>query len=142
MQEDEHEKEKEEQHEEKEPQEPEEAEEPQPSKRPKKGVCLVTTEQKKYLKSLILHGPSFRVEVYWTCGQPKCGVRCKQSGKSMFCYSYPSFTVLIELCNEMVQFFEKTPNAKWDRVNYKANSVLMSLRQKYRSELKDTPPLV
>ena len=54
MQEDENEKEKEEQHEEKEPREPQEDEEAQESpqsKRPKKGVCRVTSEQKKHLKS-------------------------------------------------------------------------------------------
>ncbi|CAE7537668.1 unnamed protein product [Symbiodinium sp. CCMP2592] len=119
---------------------PDQAQQP---KRVKKGECLVTSEQKKHLKSLIAHGPTYRVEVYWTCAAPKCGVRCKESGKSMFCYTWASFTVLIELCNEMVQFFEKNgKNVKWAQVNYEANSVLMNLRRKYRAELKATPPLV
>ncbi|CAE7020902.1 unnamed protein product [Symbiodinium sp. CCMP2456] len=123
------------------PQEEEEGKEDkddeQATKRPKKGVCLVSPEQKKHLKSLIRHGSKYRVEVYWTCQQPKVGVRCKATGKSMFCYTHPSFTILIELCNDMVVFFEKGgPDQKWEQVNYKANSVLMSLRSKYRAELK------
>eukprot|EP00439_Symbiodinium_sp_Y106_P007877 s7848_g1.t1 len=122
--------------------EQEEPQEPEP-KRIKKGVCLVSTEQKKYLKSLIAHGPTFRVEVYWTCAQPKCGVRCKETGKSMFCHSFPSFTILIYLCNELVEFFEKNGHdVKWDRVSYKANSILMRLRMKYQAEMKADPPLI
>ncbi|CAE7853811.1 unnamed protein product, partial [Symbiodinium necroappetens] len=86
---------------------------------------------------LIRHGPNYRVEVYWTCQQPKVGVRCKETGKSMFCHTYKSFTVLIELCNELVPFFEKGGgDQKWEQVNYKANSIMMNLRLKYRAELK------
>ena len=130
-------------------------------------ACLLVLRVAKLelLCRLICHGPNYRVEVYWTCQQPKCGVRCKESGKSLFCYTSESFTVLIELCNEMatclntpiycclmyassiglrascpliqVLFFEKNgAQQKWEQVNYKANSVLMNLRLKYRKELK------
>lgn len=65
-------------------------------------IALFLLVKFEMLCRLIAHGPTFRVEVYWTCAQPKCGVRCKETGKSMFCHSFPSFTILIHLCNELV----------------------------------------
>lgn len=54
-----------------------------------------------HARRLVCHGENYRVEIYWTCAQPKVGVRKKDDGKSMFCHSFRSFTILILLANEM-----------------------------------------
>ena len=48
---------------------------------------------------------SLRMEAYWVCAQKKVGLRHKANNKSMFCYTYPSFTILIHMMNEMVTGF-------------------------------------
>lgn len=45
------------------------------------------------------------------------------------------FKSLVPVLNQVVFFEKNGSNQKWEQVNYKANSVLMNLRLKYRKEL-------
>lgn len=52
-------------------------------------------------------------------------------------------TLAVVLAVQKVEFFEKNGHdVKWDRVSYKANSILMRLRMKYQAEMKADPPLI
>ena len=45
---------------------------------------------------------TYRTEVYWTGSCKKAGIRDKKSGGSKLHMIYPSYTVLIKLCNQVV----------------------------------------
>ena len=61
-------------------------------------LCRLTNANITLLR-MILKFETYRIEVYWVGNQKKAGIREKLGGRSLLNMSYPSYTILIRLCN-------------------------------------------
>eukprot|EP00439_Symbiodinium_sp_Y106_P066111 s625_g10.t1 len=84
---------------------------------------------------MILKFEIYRIEIYWVGNQKKAGVREKSTGHSILNMTYPSYTVLIRLCNWAAQYMEDNKKAPLKQLWAKAEERLKQLEKDFATEL-------
>ncbi|CAE7515498.1 unnamed protein product [Symbiodinium sp. CCMP2592] len=84
---------------------------------------------------MIMKFEIYRIEVYWVGNQKKAGVREKSTGHSVLNMSYPSYTVLIRLCNWAAQHLQDNKKVTPKQLWAKADVHLKQLEKDFATEL-------